>query len=87
VPYTIDFRPSAHKAIDKLSTSIYNRIQPRIDALAENPRPAGSVKLSGTGNMYRIRAGDYRIVYEIHDDRRIVIVLIVARRRDVYRGL
>ena len=56
-----------------------------IDELAQNPRPAGCAKLVGTANDWRIRVGDYRIIYEIHDTRLIVLVVRVAHRREVYR--
>jgi mRNA interferase RelE/StbE len=59
-----------------------------IDALADDPRPSGCKKLTGGADRYRIRAaGAYRIVYELHDDRLIVIVIRIGHRRDVYRGL
>ena len=85
--YTIEFRPSARKALSTLPTQIGARLAPKIDALADNPRPAGCVKLAGQENLYRIRVGDYRIVYQIQDNRLIVVVILVAHRRDVYRGL
>ncbi len=56
-----------------------------MDALAANPRPKGVKKLTGLDNLYRIRAGDYRIVYQIRDDRLIVLVVRIGHRKDVYR--
>ncbi len=50
-----------------------------------NPRPPGVVKLEGDENLWRIRIGDYRVIYEIHDDRLVVVVLRVANRKDAYR--
>ena len=58
-----------------------------IIALANNPRPPGCVKLSGPSQLWRIRSGDYRIVYEILDQQLVVVVVIIAHRREVYRGL
>ena len=59
-----------------------------IDALADDPRPAGCKKLAGSANRYRIRAaGAYRIVYDVHDDVLLVVVIRVGHRRDIYRGL
>ena len=58
---------------------------PHIDALASNPRPAGVVKLSGATDLYRIRSGDFRIIYEIQDVGLVVLVLKVGNRRDVYK--
>ena len=61
------------------------RIIRRIEALAENPRGMGAVKLSGH-NAYRIRVGDYRIIYAVLDDRMLVLVVELGHRRDIYRG-
>lgn len=73
--------------MEKLPQVIRRRIAPKIEALTTNPRPLGCVKIAGTNQTYRIRIGDYRVVYEIHDDRRIVIIFVVAHRRESYRGL
>jgi mRNA interferase RelE/StbE len=57
-----------------------------MEELRTNPRPPGVVKLAGDDNLWRIRIGDYRVVYEIHDNRLIVLVLRVAHRKDVSRS-
>jgi len=57
-----------------------------MEALTRNPRPHGVKKLSGEQNLYRIRAGDYRIIYQIRDKELVVLVLKLGHRRDVYRG-
>jgi mRNA interferase RelE/StbE len=64
---------------------IQARIRARVDALATNPRPAGAKKLKSRDELWRIRVGDYRIVYEIRDRVLLVLVLRVAHRREVYR--
>ena len=56
-----------------------------MDALAANPRPRGVKKLTGLDDLYRIRVADYRIVYQIQDDRLIVLVVRIGHRKDVYR--
>jgi mRNA interferase RelE/StbE len=61
-----------------------DRINGAIDGLADDPRPEGAVKLAGR-NDFRIRVGDYRIVYAIDDDERLVIIARIAHRREVYR--
>jgi len=76
---------SAEKDLKKLSSEIRARAVTAIVALAKDPRPAGSRKLVGTDNDWRIRVGDYRIVYEIADKIRIIRVNRVRHRRDVYR--
>jgi mRNA interferase RelE/StbE len=85
--YAIEFRPAARKAVDRLDNTIFRRISPRIDALAADPRPPRCVKLAGHPSLYRIRIGDWRVVYEVNDDRQIVTVTIVAHRGESYRGL
>ncbi|MDJ0899633.1 MAG: type II toxin-antitoxin system RelE/ParE family toxin [Xenococcus sp. MO_188.B8] len=60
-------------------------MQPKIDALATEPRPEGVVKLKGEENLYRIRVGDYRVIYNVQDDRLLVLVVKVGHRGDVYR--
>jgi mRNA interferase RelE/StbE len=85
--YTVTFDPAAARAIQKLQPKLRARIIAKAEALAINPRPSGCVKLSGSENLYRIRVGDWRIVYQIRDNGRLVIILIVGHRREVYRDL
>jgi mRNA interferase RelE/StbE len=82
--YRVVVTPPADRAIAKLDASMRRRVADRLAALANNPRPRGSVKLSGR-EEYRIRVGDYRIIYSIVDDRLLVLVIDVGHRRDVYR--
>lgn len=63
------------------------RLGRRIDSLAENPRPQGVKKLSGEDDMYRIRVGDYRIIYQIREKSLVVLIVRIGHRSDVYRGL
>ena len=83
--YKVLFKPSAERALRKLPQEVQRRIVGEVATLAYDPRPAGVVKLAGDENLWRIRIGDYRVVYEIHDDRLVVLVLRVAHRKDVYR--
>jgi mRNA interferase RelE/StbE len=69
----------------KLSRPMQVRLIEAADALAAEPRPPGVAKLQGDENLWRIRVGQYRIVYEIHDDRLIVLVVRVGDRKDIYR--
>lgn len=75
----------AEKQFKALHQQIQDRLQPRIDALAENPRPVNVTKLEGEENQYRIRVGNYRIVYEIQDPVLLIILLRIGHRREVYR--
>jgi mRNA interferase RelE/StbE len=82
--YELMIRPSVKKDVKKIPDADLRKILERIEALREDPRPPGSVKLSGM-EYYRIRQGDYRIVYEIQDAVLVVIVIKVGHRRDIYR--
>jgi mRNA interferase RelE/StbE len=86
MPYEIRFKPSAAKELAKLPPDAQRRIAPKIDALAATPRPPGAEKLSGE-DAWRIRIGEYRIVYAIEDRVLVVLVLHVGNRREVYKRL
>ncbi|RLE30257.1 MAG: type II toxin-antitoxin system RelE/ParE family toxin [Acidobacteria bacterium] len=84
--YSIEFTPAAQRQFKKLDRNTRRRIGRRIDALAENPRPDGVVKLTDVSpSLYRIREGDNRIVYAIEDSRLLVLVVRIAHRSDIYR--
>jgi len=85
VAYTVEFSTAARRQFRKLPRNVQTIIQPEIDALADEPRPHGVEKMSGEKNAYRVRVGDYRIIYEIHDAVLIVVVVRVGHRREVYR--
>ena len=82
--YSLLLTRSAAKELESVPAKDRQRIVSKISALADNPRPAGSEKLSGD-DKYRIRQGDYRILYEIVDAKLIVTVVRVGNRREVYR--
>ena len=65
---------------------LQKRIVRALEILAGNPRPPGVVKMAGDDDLWRVRVGDFRIVYEIHDDVLLVLVLRIGHRGDVYRG-
>lgn len=83
--YRILIPRPVQKQLDSLPREIRQRILQRIVRLQENPRPPGCVKLSGYENEYRIRIGDYRVRYEVHDKESVVVLLHCAHRKDVYR--
>ena len=84
--YKVLLKPSAVKDVEDIDRRVdRERISRRIQALAENARPYGSEKLEGFEATYRLRQGDYRIVYDIDDAEGIVFVLKVRHRKDVYR--
>ena len=84
--YSVVVKPSAIKEIEAVGQKKdRQRIVTRIQALGENPRPQGCEKLSGRIDRYRVREGNYRIVYAIHDDILLVDIVKVDHRKDVYR--
>ncbi|HET7212957.1 MAG TPA: type II toxin-antitoxin system RelE/ParE family toxin [Terriglobia bacterium] len=85
--YNILFKPSVEKDFSSLPKSILQRVIARIDSLAESPYPAGSMKLSGAEKLYRLRAGEYRIIYEVDAKAKKITVHYVRHRREVYRRL
>jgi mRNA interferase RelE/StbE len=87
VDYQIAFKASADKSLDKLPQHIRARVIAKIQSLADQPRPPGSSKLAGADGLWRVRLGDYRVVYLIDDQAKTVGIRIVAHRREVYRGL
>jgi len=82
--YNIEIKKSAAKEIKKPPAKNINGVIKILDELAGNPRPEGCLKLSNN-EKYRIRFGVYRMLYEIYDDRLLIIVVKVAHRKDVYR--
>lgn len=84
--YTITFARSARKQLERLDSVWVQRIFPAIESLATNPRPSGCKKLKGYQNLWRIRVGDYRVVYSIDDHARLIDVSAVRHRSDVYRN-
>ena len=85
VPYDVTFARSARKELQALSRALQGRVFRRIEALASNPRPAGCRKLEGADDLWRIRIGDYRVIYSIDDARRNVDVSAVRHRSEAYR--
>ena len=86
MPYTVSVKPKAEKYLAGIRDArLYARLREAIDGLAEDPHPPGSVKLQGEGELYRVRVGDYRIVYQIQDAALLVLVVQIGNRRDVYR--
>ncbi len=83
--YQIELSKRANRQLSKLDPDSQSLIVAAIDDLAHEPRPFGVKKLKGEESVYRIRARDYRILYDIQDDELIVLVVKIGHRRDVYR--
>lgn len=84
-PYEITFARSARRELEALDAATVSRIWERVQGLANGPRPGGCRKLRGEERHWRIRVGDYRVLYAIHDEKRIVDIIAVRHRRDAYR--
>ncbi len=82
--YTVSIARAAQRALARIANPDYNRLVAAIQSLATNPRPPGCAKLTGR-EAWRIRVGTYRVIYEIDDGPRIVTVIDVGHRRDIYR--
>lgn len=83
--HKIQIKPSASKELDLVGSKKDRRIVSRIYSLADDPRPTGSEKLTAEEDKYRVRQGNYRVVYSINDQQRLVVVTKVGHRREVYR--
>lgn len=83
--YNISFKSSAAKEFRNLPENIKESIEIAIDELRQNPRPIGIVKLQNKEDIYRIRVGDYRVVYEIDDAVKSIVITRVRHRREAYR--
>ena len=82
--YKVEVIPAARKDLDRLDSKILRQIYPKLLALRENPRQHGSLRLSGEDG-YRLRSGDYRILYRIDDTIKTVYIYRVKHRREAYR--
>lgn len=82
--YQVVLSPSSTRQFRKLDPDARRRIQAVLELLAENPRPPGATRLVGGAGEWRVRTGNYRVIYEIHEERLLVLVLRTGHRREVY---
>ena len=87
VVYRTELKPAALRDLNKLPGEAIRRITAAIDALALEPRPSGVKKLQGKGRQvfYRLRVGEYRVIYQVHDDAVLVLVIRIGDRKEIYR--
>ena len=84
--YSLSIKPSAAKELQAASDkTTLTRLIEKIKSLAAQPRPSGSEKIAGRPNLYRVRQGNYRVIYSVDDETLVVDVMKVGHRRDVYR--
>ena len=82
--YRVEVAPAALRQLRKLDRAAQRRVQAAIELLATEPRPSCAKKLVGGGGEWRVRTGDYRVVYEIHDNVLLILVVAIGHRRDIY---
>ena len=87
--FRVDFAPAAERQLARFSPDVRRRILRGLHSLEVEPRPHGVRQLSGTQRapLWRMRVGDYRVIYEIHDDRLLVLVIRIGHRASVYRDI
>jgi len=85
--YRINFKPSVEKDLRGLPKALVSRVIRRVEDLRADAFPRRAVKLSGAERLYRIRVGDYRIVYQVDTQARLITIHYVRHRREIYRGL
>ena len=83
--YAVTFSRPARKELQKLPPQLVERVFPKIESLVHQPRPAGCKKLQGAQNLWRIRVGDYRVVYSVDDSRAAVDIVAVRHRSEAYQ--
>jgi mRNA interferase RelE/StbE len=84
--YSVRIAPAAERQLRTFDPKVRRRIQAAIDLLAGDPRPPKAIQLVGGAGEWRVRTGDYRIIYEIHDDQLIVLILRLGHRREIYES-
>jgi len=85
VDYKITFARSARKELESLDASVIKRVLPKVEMLMKEPRPKDCRKLKGEKNLWRIRVGDYRIIYAIYDKVQTVDIIAIRHRREAYQ--
>ncbi|WP_017293608.1 type II toxin-antitoxin system RelE family toxin [Geminocystis herdmanii] len=85
IEYQIKFKSSSAKELKNLPSNIQKRIGEVLEKIKENPRISGVIKLQGDDKLYRIRVGDYRLVFEIDDSEKLIKITRVRHRQDVYK--
>jgi mRNA interferase RelE/StbE len=83
--YSVDAKPAATREIEALPDNALSRVIRKVESLAQTPRPAGCKKLKGYKDQWRVRVGDWRVVYIIDDEAKLVSVTRVAHRSEVYK--
>ncbi len=83
--YAVEFRPSVWKNVKKTPKRDLVKIKSKIEEISRNLPDPATTKMSGNSDFHKIRCGDYRIIYEIHEERIVILVVKIGHRKDVYR--
>ncbi len=83
--YSLVFARSARKELEGLPETLRTRVLSRIEQLSADPRPTGVRKLAGSEDLWRVRIGEYRVIYGVHDERKLVDIICIRHRKDAYR--
>jgi len=83
--FKVVFKPSVHKDLRRLPKAMIQRVMAHLERLKDNPFPPNSIKLEGAEQIYRIRVGDYRVIYQVDTEARLVTIHYVRHRREAYR--
>lgn len=87
IKYCIELAPAAERQLKKLAPRVKENIRKHIEKLSTEPCPINAKKLSGIDNLYRIRVGDYRVVYTINDSVLLILIVRIGDRKEIYRSL
>jgi mRNA interferase RelE/StbE len=85
--YSIEFRPALLKSLKRFPKKDLVRIKKKIEELGQNLPEPNTTRMKGSNSFHRVRTGDYRIIYEIHDDRVVILIVKIGHRKDIYKGL
>ena len=85
--YNIEFRPAVLKSLKRLPKQELIRIKKKIEELGSNLPAASITKMKGNNTFHRVRSGNYRIIYEIHDNRLVILIVKIGHRKDIYRDI
>lgn len=85
--YQVKFKPSAKKSFESLDNKIKKQVANKINQLADNPENLKPEKIQGSDSFYRVRSGDYRIIYEIIDNELVILVVKIGHRREIYKKI
>lgn len=85
--FVVEYKKSVEKELRKISAVDLGAIVGKIELLVDNPRPEGSAKLKGSVDLFRIRHGDYRVVYQIDEGKVCILIIRIGHRREIYKNL